>query len=56
MFEKMLSEVLLQNEQILIQLIESSDLVLLLYPALPKAHEFPLFKLLKEGKVLDVVV
>ena len=56
MLEQVFTEVLLQNEQVLVQRIKSPNLVLLLYSALPQAHEFPLFELLEEGKVFDVVV
>ena len=56
MLEKMLSEVVLEDEQVLIESIEGLHLVLLLDDFLPHAHELPALELLEEGKVLDVIV
>ena len=56
MFEQVLAEVLLQNEEVLVEQVQSLHFVLLLYPALPQAHELPLVELLEEGEVLNVVV
>ena len=42
MLEQVLSEVLLQDEQVLVEEVESLHFVLLLDHSLPHAHEFPL--------------
>ena len=56
MLEEMRSEVLLQDEQILLQLVLNIVSVGLLDTLFPHAHEFPRLELLEEGEVLDMVV
>ena len=55
MLEEVLSEVVLEHEQVQLKGIDGSVFVLELDGFLPHAHEFPRFELSEEAEVLDVV-
>ena len=56
MLEQAITEVRLEDEEVLLELIVGLHLVLLLDRLLPHAHELPALELLEEAEVLDVIV
>jgi hypothetical protein len=56
MLHQVNSEVVIQDEEVLFEVVHGFHTVLVLYGLFPHAHELPLLELLEELVSLDVVV